>query len=187
VNEADALLAQLRTIQTPEVSAWPAMGWWLLLAFVLFMILLLLNFYRRYRARRWQRQARQALTELRQQAGQVPVVDSLSAASKLARRVLLVSKRRTDIAALHGDAWLKELDAVCGQALFSQGYGKLLEHGPYQRAPELSALDLDGLFDAMHELINGAGRRARYQSDEQRETHLVARVSQWWSRRSVSS
>lgn len=158
MNDNQALLDQLRGIQTPEVSAIPAMGWWVVAMLVVLLLLLLRYLRKRHKRRGWQREAFQTLALLRQQASNEPVAQSLAGASRLARRVLLVNKPRTQVAALHGEAWLHELDSVCGRSLFSEGYGRLLEHGPYQRSPELLSDDLNGLFDALDELIRSAAR-----------------------------
>lgn len=161
MNETQALLDQLRGIQTPEVSSVPAVGWWLIGLLALLVLYVAWYLIKRHKSRGWQREALRSLQTLRQGAASDPVAESLASASRLVRRVSMVNKPRMDIASLHGDAWLQELDAICGQPLFSEGFGRLLEHGPYQRAPRLSADDLYGLYDAIEELIHASGRRMR--------------------------
>jgi len=156
VNEAQELLSQLRGVQAPPVSAIPAYGWWLLTALLIGFIYLAYRNYRRYVAHQWQREARLELERLRALVNESPVAQTLADTSRLARRVLLVVQSREEVASLHGDAWLEMLDRVCGKPLFSGGFGRLREKGPYQREPSVSSDDLDALFDAMDELIASA-------------------------------
>lgn len=163
MNEADkqALLDQLREVQLPPVSAWPAIGWWLLLFGLLVMSGIAVWAYRRYLAQQWQREATLELQRLRKQVDTRPVNQSLADCSQLVRRVLLFVHGREAVAGLHGKPWLEALDEVCQQPLFAQGFGRLLEAAPYQRSPQISQHDLESLFDAVEELIRSA---ARYKS-----------------------
>lgn len=158
MNDTEALLEQLRGIKEPAVSQLPALGWWLSALLLLGLIYLLWKLFSRHRNRAWVRQARGELDTIRLQSGNVPVADSLSAVSRLARRVLLAARPRTDVAGLHGEQWMKELDSLCGRDLFTHGYGQMIEAGPYQRQPDIKVSDLQGLFDVMNELINAAGQ-----------------------------
>lgn len=160
MNEEDrqALLDQLHDVQLPEISVWPAAGWWLLLLSLLLLIMVVVLSWRRYQTRRWQREAQAELQRLREQVATQPVNSTLADCSRLARRVLLAVRSRSDVASLQGKAWLEALDSVCQQPLFAQGFGRLLEAGPYQRAPQISQHDLESLFDALEELIRSAAR-----------------------------
>ncbi len=158
MNDTQALLSQLRDIQPPTVSAVPALGWWIVLAGCLLLMLLAFKLYRRYQQRGWQRDARAELELLRQNVGEVEVADSLSGLSRLVRRVALMARPRAEVAALQGGAWLDVLDEICGKQVFRNGYGQLLEHGPYQPSPELSANDLHALMDVVAILIDAAGK-----------------------------
>lgn len=158
MNESQELLSQLRDIQTPHVSAIPALGWWLVLAGCLLLLWLCYAQYKRYQRLGWQREATAELSRLRAQAGDVPVAQTLSATSKLIRRVVLAVRPRAAVAPLQGEAWLQELDDICGNSLFSEGFGKLLEQGPYQRDPKLGKDDLNALMDVVNTLIKSAGK-----------------------------
>lgn len=150
----DSLLAQLRDVHLPEVSVMPAPGWWIVLMLLCLCSVIGYGWLKRYRSRYWQREAKAQLQYLRSHVHHRPVRETLADTSKLARRVLLVARDRESVAALHGKPWLQVLDSLCARPVFSQGFGELLEHGPYQRAPDVSADDLDSLMDAMEELIN---------------------------------
>lgn len=158
MNDSEALLSQLRDIQAPPVSLIPAPGWWILLAVLALLLVLVYQFYKRYQKRGWQREARATLSRLRTEADERPVAKSLSALSRLVRRVVLAARPREEVASLSGKAWLDELDDICGKPLFKDDFGKLLEQGPYQPSPQLSSDDLQALMDVVAELIEAAGR-----------------------------
>lgn len=158
--EQQALLAQLRDVQLPAVSAWPAPGWWLLAALCVLLLVLFLLWLRRYRSRLWQREALSELQRIRSESQAQTTARSLSDCSRLCRRILLSVQGREQVAGLQGQAWLVALDRVTGRSLFAGGFGRLLEAGPYQREPEVAQHDLESLFDAIDELIQAAGRQS---------------------------
>lgn len=160
MNETEALLSQLRGVQAPDVSVIPAYGWWISAALLVVINYVIYRAYRHYKSRQWQREAREELLRLRAQMNDASVAQTLADTSRLTRRVLLVAQPREDVASLHGDAWLEMLDRVCRKPLFSNGFGRLLEAGPYQRAPSVSEADLNALFEAVDELITSASRPA---------------------------
>jgi len=160
-QEKQALLDQLAGVHVPDVSAMPAPGWWVLLLTTVAGVLLASHCLKRYSARRWQRQARSEIAQLRDQLDERPVSQTLSDTSKLARQVLMVARGRHAVAQLHGKPWLTALDELCGRALFVEGFGRLLETGPYQRSPDVKLEDLHSLLDAMDELISAAVRQSK--------------------------
>lgn len=159
MNETEALLSQLRTIQPPDVGLMPAAGWWLVLALVTGLAALVFYAYKRYQRRGWQREAKTTLDELRKNVDRQSMAQSLSATSRLVRRVVLAVRSRKTVAALQGEAWLDELDEICGKPLFKSGFGKLLEQAPYQPDPQLTSEDLHALLDVVAELIDAAGKQ----------------------------
>ena len=158
-EQKQALLDQLRSVRTPDVPVWPAPGWWLLIAAVLVGIALAFVLYRRHRSRLWQRQARAELHRIRASMPTSRPGETLAECSKLARRIMLASRCRQDVASLHGRSWLDALDELCQQPLFAGGFGSLLESAPYEREPNVNHKDLDALLDALDVLIRAAGRR----------------------------
>lgn len=158
MNETQTLLNQLRGVQAPSVSALPAYGWWILLLVLIILLYCLFRTYRHYKSMQWRREARAELLRLRTKLSEDTVAQTLAATSRLTRRVLLYAQPREEVANLHGDAWLDTLDRVCGKPLFSGGFGRLLESGPYQRSPSVSQTDMQALFDAVDELITAAAR-----------------------------
>lgn len=164
MDEKEALLSQLKSVHLPEVSAVPAIGWWVLIAMLIVSVFLIRWLRKRYLSRQWQREADQELHRIREHSLKQPVSVTLSDTSRLARRVLLVVKPREAVASLHGNDWLEALDDVCERPLFANGFGKLLELGQYQRDPQVNPADLDALLDAMAELIHSAGKEFKRSS-----------------------
>lgn len=160
MNESEALLEQLRGVSTPAVSQLPAPGWWVSALVLLSLILIAWLAFGKYRHRAWVRDATRELQSLRDQAETQPVAQSLASASRLTRRILLAARPRSDVARLHGDHWLEELDRLCGRDLFTQGYGQMLKSAPYQSKPAIKQSDLQGLFDVIAELIDVAGKQS---------------------------
>ena len=166
MNETEELLSQLRGVQAPEASAIPAYGWWILAALLIILSYLGYRIYKHYASRQWQREARAELLRLRTQVHDTPVAQTLADTSRLARRVLLVAQPREKIASLHGEVWLEMLDQVCRKPLFTTGFGRLLEAGPYQREPTVSSADLNALFEAMDDLISSAKQHSGARATE---------------------
>ncbi len=161
MDEKEALISQLKSVQLPEVSGFPAMGWWVLLAVLVLIALLVWFASERHRAMRWQREAKQEIARIRAAVPSQSVSSTLADTSRLARRVLLLSKPREQVASLHGDQWLHALDGICDRPLFAEGFGKLLQSYQYQRDPKVSTADLNSLMDAMDELIRSAARHIK--------------------------
>ncbi|MFT4727154.1 MAG: hypothetical protein ACI9UN_001649 [Granulosicoccus sp.] len=158
MDEKAALLSQLKSVHLPEVSAVPAIGWWVLCALLIASVFFARWLRIRYLSRQWQREATQELSRIREQSLTQSVSATLSDTSRLARRILLAVKPRETVANLHGNDWLLALDEVCERPLFANGFGKLLESGQYQRDPQVNPADIDALLDAMEELIRSAAR-----------------------------
>ncbi len=157
-DEMQALLNQLETVQLPDVSHVPAPGWFVLIVVGVLCFLLVRYLIKRRNKRLWLREARAELARLREQLDQQPVAQSLSETSRLARQILIVARGRQAVASLHGKSWLDALDELCARPVFAQGFGQLLEAGPYQRNPQVSSDSLHSLMDAMEELIGAAAR-----------------------------
>lgn len=158
MDEKEALLNQLKSVHLPEVSAVPAIGWWILLAVMVASLLAGLLWMRRYRAKLWQREAVQEMVRIRSVLAEQTVGTTLADTSRLARKILLLTKPREQVAALHGIEWLQALDSICDRPLFAEGFGKLLVSYQYQKEPKVNPSDLNALLDSMDELIHSAAR-----------------------------
>jgi hypothetical protein len=71
----------------------------------------------------------------------------------------LVARPRAEVASLQGKEWLDELDAICGDSVFSSGFGELLSQGPYQRDVHLEDADMQALLDVVERFIKSAARQ----------------------------
>ncbi len=126
---------ELRDIHLPAEPSWwpPAPGWWILALLaiaVIFWCIVLLR--RRLSLRRWQKQILGELDRIdagAESAKHAPIV--ISELSQLLRR----ASRLVDVNAssLRGNAWLGFLDSILGGDEFSNGPGRNLLDGPYQR------------------------------------------------------
>lgn len=163
-QQMQSLLNQLESVHVPAVSWVPAAGWWGLLLLCLALLFAARYWRKRHRQRRWQREARSEVQRLREQLDVQPVAHTLADTSRLARQVLLATRDRQSVAGLHGRDWLEALDELCARPLFADGFGRLLEVGPYQRSPQVKPQDLHSLLDAMDELISAASQQRKRSS-----------------------
>lgn len=144
-------LAQLKDIHLPEpVGIWPlAWGWWLLLAVIIAAVALVFFFWRRHSARNRYRAA--ALAELEREKNRFDqsqnTADYLQQASVILRRAAMSGSGRNYSASLKGEAWLQWLDQrwTNNPTPFSQGVGRALLTGPYEKMPEANIEDLHSL------------------------------------------
>lgn len=135
---------ELRDIHLPAEPSWwpPAPGWWMLAIIVITLLAwLFLWLRRRFDRRRWRRQIMNELDRIA--ASELLRKDSprlIGELSQLLRR----SGRLIDAGApgLRGSAWLAFLDTQLGGHEFSQGPGRVLLEGPYQRQTDV---DVDAL------------------------------------------
>ncbi len=135
---------ELRDIHLPADPSWwpPAPGWWVLAAIVIGLLAWLFLFLRqRNRRRQWRGQIMAELDRIAMNdALRSDPPGLVGELSKLLRR----SGRLIDATAptLRGSAWLAFLDAQLGGEEFSQGPGRILLEGPYQRETDV---DVDAL------------------------------------------
>jgi len=158
VDEKAELLSQLRTVHLPDVSRWPAFGWWVLLVAIIVISLLIWWLRERHKNNLWHREAKQEVQRIRAQLDTQSISTTLGDTSRLARRLLLVARPRKDVASLHGKDWLAALDEICDRPLFVTGFGQLLESAQYQANPDINTADLNSLLDAIDELLDSTRR-----------------------------
>jgi len=145
INDKAELLAQLRDIQVPEVSAWPAPGWWVLgfLIVCLFITGLLVKQRRQHYAQNaWRREALEALSELEKRLPNATDAERhrvVQEASALLRRVMMLTRGRGQVAGLTSDAWLNELNTQSADYTLDKTLQPLLTDVPYQPVPNALA------------------------------------------------
>ncbi len=149
-NQADPL-EQLRDIHLPDtVSLWPlAPGWWLVIIVLLITVAvgstLLLK---RYRRNAYRRSAISKLERLDRYRHDGDFSNYLQQVNLLLRQTALSFSEREAIASLTGKDWLAFLDHSGNTSEFSQGAGKILAQGPYQKS--IDGNDLSQL----HQLVS---------------------------------
>lgn len=112
ITDPEELLSLLETVQPPDVSLWPAPGWWLLT--VLLLILLSLFLWRQRQRRRryrnaWRREAMHQLTALEttlEDASTSQLQGVLQDSTALLRRVMMRIYGRQAVAGLIDQPWL---------------------------------------------------------------------------------
>lgn len=139
------LLQNLRDIHLPPpISVWPqTLGWYLLLALLVVSIMYgSIKLYHYTMRRSYQKKLMSELHRLVALYTDSPV-KSLENISIFMRCIALAMFPREDVAGLKGEAWLRFLDQQ-GEAVkrmpnnpfnhqFSQGVGRVLLEGPYQK------------------------------------------------------
>ncbi|WP_197489521.1 DUF4381 domain-containing protein [Bradyrhizobium sp. DOA1] len=127
-------VAGLIDIPLPRaVGFWPQ-TWEARLSSVLLLVAVIAGVWRWAYLRRVNRYRRRALSELSRMKEHAQV-DLLADLAILVRRTALTAFPREEVAPLFGPAWLAFLDRSYGGKDFSEGVGRLLANGPYQRVP----------------------------------------------------
>lgn len=117
ISDKAELLALVQEVHVPQVSSWPAPGWWLLA--ILLIGCTLAYWLRKRRQHHYEQEAwrREALAELTQLENRLPDASDkerhrlIQEASALLRRVMMQSRGRDQVAALTAEAWLNEVNA----------------------------------------------------------------------------
>jgi Domain of unknown function (DUF4381) len=130
----------------PQVGLWPQ-TWEARVAVVLIAVAVITATWRLVQYRRRNRYRREALAELDRMRHAEPLAQPELPArlSVLVRRTALAAFPREKVASLAGPAWLSFLDRSYQGREFSDGVGRLLVSGPYQRTAPGEA-ELDALF-----------------------------------------
>lgn len=137
---------ELRDIHLPTAIGWwpPAIGWWLLPVLIAVALVGAYWLYRRLTRDSAVKVARRLLKDIKQKHGD----DALACTGELSallRRVAVCGKRRSQVARLYGEDWLRFLDQGLADAPFTTGVGRILADAHFR--PTLSAdVDLDALF-----------------------------------------
>lgn len=137
-------LQQLKDIHLPNpISNWPsAPGWIILLVLLLGLFSLGSCYLLRYFSRKKrQRYMLEVLNNVMEHYAYQP--DELIAQlNLLLKRFSLIKYPKAQVATLTGKRWLEFLDKTTQTTAFSQGAGKVLLTGPYERAPKTNIKDL---------------------------------------------
>lgn len=149
----------LKDIHLPETIGWwpPAPGWWLLPLALILLIVAVRYLYRRLTRNTAVKNARKLLMQLRRQS--LEPSTCLKELSSLLRRTAISRDGRSQVAGLHGQAWLDYLDKNLPDAPFSQGVGRYLGDAHYR--PTLpDDIDVDALFTLCERWLKQQGKRS---------------------------
>jgi len=124
----------LRDIHLPEaISDWSlAIGWWLLLILIPLSCFLAYWLVKRITRKTAVKVAKKLLKNLKADDSQT-AREKLEIISALLRRVAMSLNSRSDCAGLTGKAWLVYLDSLWKENAFSEGSGKILISGRFQK------------------------------------------------------
>lgn len=134
-------LNDLADIHLPNgVSWWPlAPGWWMLLALIVIIAVVILLWLRKHKRNHYRLLAQHELNGvLAQYQEHKSTATYLQHLSQLLRRTAMMAYPRTFNNSIKGEDWLNWLDMHCNayQDSFSQGAGRALLIGPYQKTPQ---------------------------------------------------
>jgi hypothetical protein len=175
-------LAQLQDIHLPAaIGIWPpAWGWWALTLLIITSVSLIVFFVTRKKTRNAYRKfALMELEKTQQQFSAEQNAEYLQAISIILRRTALSGFGTQFNASLKGEDWLLWLDEQCAEtkSQFSQGVGRALLTGPYQKSPEFNrdALQkLAALWIAEHR--NQWQQSAKMKSDNKLQSEAAQHV-----------
>ncbi len=138
ITDPEVLLGLLESVRPPDVSSWPAPGWWLLSAVLLVFAALFLRHQRRQRLRyrnAWRREAVFQIlaleTKLADASGS-QLQSVLQDSTALLRRVMMHIYGRQAVAGLLGQSWLDFLAQQGPTRKLDDGLRALLTDAAYE-------------------------------------------------------
>ena len=153
MDELQEALKDLRDIHEPDpVSFWPpALGWWLLMLFVIAAIFLIRWQKKRKKQPKYKKLAIEAFKNIStnyevQRNGHKTACEL----SELIRKIMVLTDDRPDVAGLIDEEWLSYLDEKSDSELFSKGAGRILTTVAYKKE---SDVDVPGLLEATDVLL----------------------------------
>ncbi len=157
-EQAQQLLQQMRPLHLPEqIGWWPlAPAWYVLFVSILLCLALLVFFALTHKRNSlFKKQALAELAFIEQQFNENPghTNQSLQALSLLLKQVALTLLPRQSVSALHGEAWLEQLDKLDGSHFFTREQGQVLGNRLYQPNHEVNQHDVVLLIQRSKQLI----------------------------------
>ena len=142
----------LRDLHLPEPIGWwpPAMGWWLVLGFLIVMGIGAFLLIQRHRRATPLKRALAGLEEIQTQSD-TRLEDKLQSISAIMKRFALSIAGRDEVAGLTGDAWMSWLIARAGGQAIDLEVIAMLKKAPYQR--RAAALDLEAMLLNIRQLL----------------------------------
>jgi len=138
----------LRDIHLPDaISWWPlAIGWWLLPLIVLaggFAIYRFLKYKQENKKIAYRNMALDELNNIQSQfKTQQNTIELIRSVSALLRRISLSYLPREEIASLTGEQWIKQLNQLSSQSVFTDETATLLAKAPYMKQSQFNPAEL---------------------------------------------
>jgi len=162
MSDKAELLAELRELQVPSVSSWPAPGWWILLFLVIASVGTLWMRKRRIAQRQanaWREEALIQLNQLNQKLNQASESERHSVlrdTSVLLRKVMIYVNGRQEVAGLTDQAWLDALEGHGTIKALDPELQVLITEAPYQSSPSpmMSESNVKALLDWIKRYVN---------------------------------
>ncbi|MCK5871390.1 MAG: DUF4381 domain-containing protein [Methylococcales bacterium] len=144
----------LRDIHLPEaISGWSlAIGWWVLLILIPLSCFFGYWLFKRVTRKTAIKTAKKLLKNLKVDDSQT-AREKLEIISAVLRRVAMSLNSRSDCAGLTGEAWLLYLDSLWEENAFSEGSGKILISGRFQKQQD--DIDIDELITLTERWLKG--------------------------------
>jgi len=160
-------LNDLADIHLPDgVSWWPlAPGWWILLTLFFIMATLFYLWRRHQKRNRYRALATQELQHAYDNNQPSSTSTYLQQVSSILRRTALSAHPSSFNSTIKGEAWLAWLDEHCvlPHDSFTQGTGRALLVGPYQKTPDVD-------MNALHQLCTHWVKHHRNQWQTRKKT-----------------
>ncbi len=138
----------LRDIHLPDaISWWPlAIGWWLLpviITLCIYGIYQFLKYQKHHKKTAYRKIALAEFNAIRLQfKNNKNSLELIRAISALLRRIALSYLPRENIASLTGEKWIKQLNQLSEQTIFTPEISALLERAPYMQQSDLNTDEL---------------------------------------------
>jgi hypothetical protein len=148
-------LASLKDIHLPPpIHHWPIAPGWLLLYCLCLIIIGFTLYYqlRKHQQNRPKREALQLLNDIQMHLQKRSLADTCNALNNLLKRVALVYYPRSQVAELHGQAWIDFLNQTSQGLNFTLFRDFLLTY-PYQKPASPTSPDASPLIQVVHAWI----------------------------------
>jgi len=158
----------LRDLHLPEPIGWwpPAMGWWLVLGFLIVMGIGAFLLIQRHRRATPLKRAFEALRELESRTD-MKAEERLQSISAIIKRFAMSIAPREEVAGLSGDAFFEWIKARINDQSFSSSRLEGLTTSPYRRVSQ--DLDLELLMSDCRQLLTTLQKNQRRTSFWQRD------------------
>lgn len=166
ISDKAELLAELREVQVPSVSSWPAPGWWVLLVLIVVgsgFLWMRKRLIAHRQADAWRQEALTQLSQLKEDLNQASDSERhqvIRDSSVLLRKVMMFVNGRNEVAGLTDQAWLDALHGHEKVAALDPNLQALLTEAPYESVPSamMSESNVKALLKWIKRYVNALPR-----------------------------